>query len=136
MKKSIILLAVIITAKIVAAQSPTGKWKMLSHISSYDGQTFDSHKALLTQRPCAAKIIYEFNADGTYRLDASQSGCDESYKKIQEKLWSKSTWKVNGNTLFIGGKEGIGHTYTVTFSSNKMICKGTDGDGTITYQKL
>jgi hypothetical protein len=118
------------------AQNPGGKWKKLSHVSSFDGQTFDSHQALLQQRPCADKIVYEFNSDGTHRLNASQSGCDERYRKIQETLLSQSTWKLTGNSLFIGGKEGIGQTYTVKFLGDKMILTGNQNEGTITYQKL
>lgn len=122
-------------ATAVMAQSPVGNWKKVSHIGSYEGKTFDSHTALLTQRPCAAKIIYRITADGNYRLDASGSGCDESYINIQQKLYSKTTWKLNGDKLFVGGKEGIGHTYTVSFPGNKMIWKSEHGD-VITYQKL
>ena len=90
------------------AQSPVGKWKMISHVSSYDGQTFDSHKALLTQRPCAAK------------------------------LYSETNWKVQGNKISISTLKdfSVGQTYLVSFSGNKMIWKGTDGQGTITFQKL
>jgi len=120
------------------AQSPVGKWKMISHVSSYGDQTFDSHKALLTQRPCAAKIVYEINADATYRLNASNSGCDEKYKKIQEKLYSETKWKAQGNKISISTLNdfSVGQTYLVSFSGNKMIWKGTDGQGTITFQKL
>ena len=117
------------------AQSPVGNWKMISHLATYDGKTFDSHAALLTQRPCAAKIIYRITADGNYRLDASASGCDEKYVNIQQRLYSKNVWKLNADKIFIGGKEGIGNTYTVTFAGNKMIWKSEYGD-VITYQKL
>lgn len=122
----------------VYAQSPVGKWKKISQLSSYDGQTFDSHKALLSQRPCVANIVYEINADATYRLNASASGCDESYKKIQEKLYSETKWKVQGNKITISTLKdfSVGQSYIISFSGNKMIWKGTDGQGTITYQKL
>lgn len=120
------------------AQSPVGKWKKISHISSYEGQTFDSHKALLTQRPCAAKFVYEINADATFRLNASNSGCDEKFINIQEKLYSETKWKVEGNKITIStlSNFAVGQTYIISFSGNKMIWKGTDGQGTITYQKL
>lgn len=120
------------------AQNPIGNWKMISHISEYDGQKFDSHQALLSTRPCAAKIIYEINADKTYRLNAKSSGCDEKYKKIQEKLYSESVWTLAGNKITIGHKKAptVGQTYMISFSGNKMIWKGTEGQGIITYQKL
>lgn len=122
----------------IQAQNPIGKWKMISHVSEYEGQKFDSHKGLLSIRPCASKIIYELNADKTYRLNAKNSGCDENYKNIQEKLYSKTNWKLNGNKITISTQKdfSIGQTYSISFSGNKMIWKGTEGQGTITYQKL
>lgn len=129
------LLAMITTSY---AQSPIGKWKLVSYITTYDGTTFDSHKALLKTRPCAAKIFYEINANGTYRLNASQSGCDASYVKIQEKLHSEEVWTLNGNLITIGHKKApkVGHTYTVSFKGNTMIWVGKDGEGTLTYQRV
>jgi Lipocalin-like domain len=119
------------------AQSPVGKWKKISHVSTYEGQTFDSHAALLTQRPCAAKIVYEVNTDATYRLNASESGCDEKYVSIQQRLYSKTKWKVEGNKITTSATNfAVGQTYTLSFSGNKMIWVGTEGQGTITYQKL
>ncbi len=138
MKKIIFLLTAIIASQVAIAQNPVGKWKKLSHVSAYDGQTFDSHKALLTQRPCAAKIVWEINADKTFRLNASASGCDEKYRNIQEKLYSKTNWKVHGNKITISSQKdfAVGQTYTITISGNKMTWVGTEGQGTIIYQKL
>lgn len=136
--KNIVALILLLSLSSVYAQSPVGKWKKITHVSTFEGQTFDSHKALLVQRPCAAKFVYEINADATFRLNASQSGCDESYKKIQEKLYSKTQWKVQGNKITISSLKdfAVGQSYFISFSGNKMIWKGTDGQGTITYQKL
>ena len=133
-----LLMVVIATTNISFAQSPIGKWKKVSHISTYDGQTFDSHKALLTQMPCADKIVHEINADKTYRLNASASSCDDKYKRIQEKLYSESVWTVSGNKITIGHKNApsIGQTYTFTTKGNTMIWTGTEGQGVITWQKL
>jgi hypothetical protein len=138
MKIFLILVAAFITSTFCYAQTPVGKWKKISHVSTYDGQTFDSHKALLTQRPCAAKIIWEVNADKTFRLNAAASGCDEKYKNIQQKLYSKTNWRVTGNKITISTEKDfiVGQTYTISYSGNKMIWVGTDGQGTITYQKL
>lgn len=129
------LLLILSCSNSTYGQSPVGNWKMVSHMATYDGKTFDAHAALLSQRPCASKIVYRITTDGNYRLDASDSGCDEQYTAIQERLYSKTLWKLDGTKLFIGGKEGIGNTYTVTFSGNKMIWKSEYGD-VITYQKL
>ena len=135
MKTLILILLAFFPVSKSFAQSPVGNWKKVSHMATYEGKTFDSHAALLSQRPCAAKIIYKLTEDGNYRLDASSSGCDESYTNIQQKLYSKTKWKLDGNKIFIGGKEGIGNTYAITFSGNKMIWKSEYGD-VITYQKL
>lgn len=120
------------------AQSPVGRWKVISQVTEFQGEKFDSHKALLQQRPCADKIWYEINADGTYRLNASQSGCDERYKNIQEKLHSEQVWKVKGNTITIGHKKApnVGQSYTFVITGDKMLWTGTNGQGVITYQKL
>ena len=137
MKYAIFNIIIFTTINICNAQTPVGKWKMISHISTYAGQTFDSHAALLSQRPCAAKIVYEINADATYRLNASESGCDEKYVNIQQRLYSKTKWKVEGNKITTSAIDfAFGQTYTLSFSANKMIWVGTDGQGTITYQKL
>ena len=139
MKISFYLLVFLLTSfSVVRAQSPVGKWKKISHVATYDGTKFDSHKALLKSRPCAAKIIYEINADGTYRLNASQSGCDAKYINIQEKLHSEEVWSVKGNTITIGHEKApeVGHTYTFTIKGNMMTWVGTDGQGTLVFQRL
>jgi Lipocalin-like domain len=138
MKKIILPLLILIAAQAVVAQYPVGKWKMVSHISVYEGQKFDSHAALLTQRPCAAKIFYEITANNTYRLNAANSGCDEKYKNIQEKLYSKTMWRVQNGKITISTQKdfSVGQTYTITISGNKMTWVGTEGQGTIVYQKL
>lgn len=137
MKKVIALLLLYMACGAALAQSPVGRWKIVSHTVVFDGKPMDMHAALLAQRPCAAKIVYAVNADGTYRLDASQSGCDEKYKKVQEKLWSKTQWKFAGNTITTSATNfAVGQSYTVTFSGNKMTWTGTEGQGVIVYQKL
>ncbi len=119
------------------AQSPVGKWKKISHVSEYEGKKFDSHAALLQSRPCAANVIWEINANGVFRLDASKSGCDEKYNSIQEKLWAKTKWKLVGNKFTISATDfAVGQSYIITMSGNKLIMTGTEGQGTITYQKL
>lgn len=49
MKPLILVWVLFFAAQITNAQSPVGKWKILSHISEYTGQTFDSHAALLQE---------------------------------------------------------------------------------------
>ncbi len=138
MKKASFLCLVLLFTATAFSQNPVGKWKVVSHISEYEGQKFDSQAALLKQRPCAGKVFYEIKADNSYRLNAANSGCDEGYKKIQEKLYSKTMWRVlNGKITISTQKDfSVGQTYSITVSGNKMIWVGTDGQGTITYQKL
>lgn len=138
MKKATYTLFILFLTTTMFAQSPVGKWKIVSYVSEFNGQKFDSHKALLQQRPCAAKIVYEINSNGTYRLNAANSGCDERYIKIQEKLHSEEVWTVKGNKITIGHKKAIsvGHTYTFSIKGDIMIWTGTDGEGVITYKKL
>lgn len=138
MKKLMLTLIVLFTIIATHAQSPVGKWRKVSHTVVFAGEKMDTHAALLSQRPCAAKIVYAINADATYRLDASASGCDEKYRNIQEKLWSKTLWKMEGNRITTSTQKdfSVGQTYTVSFSGNKMTWTGTDGQGVIVYQKL
>lgn len=113
-----------------------GAWKVVSHTVTMDGQTFDAQAALLQQRPCASKILYKVNADGTYRLDASASGCDDKYKAIQEKLYAKTKWKLEGNKITTSASNfAVGQTYTVSVSGNRMTWIGTDGQGTLVFQR-
>lgn len=64
-------------------QPPVGNWKMLSHMATYDGKTFDSHAALLSQPPCVSKIVYRITSDdnkeGTlgckFYADGIMDGC-------------------------------------------------------------
>ncbi len=129
----ITLFAIIITH----AQSPVGDWKVISHTAVYEGQKMDTQEALLKMRPCAANIFYEIKEDKTYRLNAASSGCDEKYKKIQEKMYSKTQWKLERGVIYISATGfAISQSYKVSFSGNQMIWIGTEGQGTIVYQKL
>lgn len=113
-----------------------GSWQLISHTVTFDGATMDSQAALLQQRPCAAKIRYNVNADSTYRLDASASDCDEKYKSIQQKLYSKTKWKVEGGKITTSATNfAIGQTYAVSVSGNRMTWVGTDGQGTLVFQR-
>ncbi|HMW48868.1 MAG TPA: hypothetical protein PK011_16340 [Marinagarivorans sp.] len=113
-----------------------GRWKLVSHLVTFDGQTFDSHQALLQQRPCAADIVYETNRDKTYRLNAAASSCDEKYKKMQEKLYAKTQWKLDGATLTTSATHfAVGQSYTVSVAGKQMVWVGKDGQGTLTYQR-
>lgn len=113
-----------------------GDWKLVSHLASFQGESFDSHKALLSQRPCAANITYVISKDKRYRLDASASGCDEAYKKIQEKIYAKTQWKLVGNTITTSATNfAVGQSYTVTVEGKRMIWVGQDNQGTLTYER-
>jgi hypothetical protein len=84
----------------------------------------------------AANIYYEVNADKTFRLNTSTSGCDEPYKKAQDRLHAKEKWKLEGNTLMISSTDfSVGQRYTVTVRGNLMTWVGTEGQGTLVYQR-
>jgi hypothetical protein len=101
-----------------------------------DGSSFDSHAALLQQRPCAAKIRYNVKADGTYRLDASASDCDEKYKSIPEKLYAETKWKLESGKLTTSSTNfAAGQSYTATVSGNQMTWVGTEGQGALAFQR-
>jgi hypothetical protein len=113
-----------------------GSWRLVSHTVTLDGTQLDSQAALLQQRPCAAKIRYNVNADGTYRLDASASDCDEKYKNIQQKLYAKTKWKIEGNKITTSSTNfAVGQTYTFSVSGSRMTWVGTSGQGTLVFQK-
>ncbi len=113
-----------------------GSWRLVSHTVTTAGTTFDSHSALLQQRPCAAKIRYNIGADGTYRLDASASDCDEKYKSAQQKLYAKTKWKLDGNKITTSSTNfAVGQTYTASISGNRMTWIGTEGQGTLVFER-
>jgi len=137
--KLLILLSVLCLSSAAFAGLPeevVGQWKLVSHTSTFQGQEFDSHAALLQQRPCAADIVYEVNADKSFRLNASASSCDERYKKVQQGLYAKTMWKLDGNQITTSSTNfAVGQTYTITVKGNRMTWIGTDGQGTLVYQK-
>jgi Lipocalin-like domain len=137
MHKLLTIVVFLIAASKINAQNPVGRWKVVSHTIEFDGQKLDMHAALLEQRPCAAKIVYEINEDATFRLNASASGCDEKYRNIQEKLYSQTKWKLEGDRITTSATNfAVGQTYTVVFAAQKMTWTGTEGQGVIVYQKL
>lgn len=113
-----------------------GSWRLVSHTVTMNGTQMDSHAALLEQRPCASKIRYNVNEDGTYRLDASASDCDAQYKDAQQKLYAKTKWKVEGNKITTSATNfAVGQTYTVTVAAGRMTWVGTEGQGTLVFEK-
>jgi hypothetical protein len=131
--KQILLLIFSFFSINIFAQSPVGKWKVESYWSNE--YKFDSHKALLSSRPCAAEIFYEISEDGKYRLNASKCSCDESYKKIQEKLWSKTQWRIKDKLIQLSSTNfSVTKDYSVSYSGNKMIWKNQWD--TITYVRI
>lgn len=133
MRKYRLVLFGLIFPLLISAQSPIGKWKMLSHTTLFDGETMDSHAALVSVRPCAKNIVYEFTVEGKASLNAT--GCEEKYKSMQEKLWSKTQWKADSNSITTSNTNfAVGNTYQLSFAGNKMIWK-REGEK-IEYQKL
>jgi hypothetical protein len=137
LSKSLLFLWAMGLACMAAGQSPVGRWKKLSHTVEYGGEKMDAHAALLAQRPCAANIVWEINADGSFRLNASASGCDDAYKNIQEKLYKETMWKLEGSLFTTSSSNfAVGQTYRISLQGNNMTWVGTEGQGTLVYQKL
>lgn len=137
MKALLFSLLLILSTHNIHAQSPAGNWKKISHIVEMNGQKIDTHIALLQQRPCAGKIVYEIKGDASFRLNAAAAVCDEKYRNIQEQLYSKTQWKVVGDKISTSSSNfSISQTYVLSFSGNTMTWVGTEGQGTIVYQKL
>lgn len=133
MKKILLLALAWLAAATIYAQSPVGKWKKISSTVMYNGQKMDMHEALLKSRPCAANTVYEFTANGKSTLTVN--GCDESYKKIQERMWAKTIWKIEGDKITTSVTDfALGNTYTISFSANTMTW--ANKDGTTVYKKL
>lgn len=93
---------------------------------------FDERKHIrFTHRPAPA-----VNADGTYRLNASASDCDEKYQSSQEKLYPATQWKVAGNTITTWATHfAVGQTCSVAISGNRMTWTSTEGQGTLVVQR-
>jgi hypothetical protein len=118
------------------AEDVVGSWQLVSHVATFQGHTIDSQAALRQIRPCVADIVYVLTTDQSFRLDASASNCDAQYKSMQEKLYAKTKWKLEGNRLTTSSTNfAAGQTYTVTVSGKRMTWVGTDGQGTLVYQR-
>ena len=121
----------------VAQPSVVGNWAKVSHVSDMGGTKMDSQAALLQSRPCAAKVVWRVNADSTFRLDASQSGCDEKYIDVQQKLYTKTRWKLEGDLFTVSATNfAVGQSYRVALSGDRMTWTGTEGQGVIVYRRL
>ena len=129
-------MAMAVASPALAQPTVVGDWKRISYTIEHEGQKIDTHSALLQQRPCAAKILFRIGADGNFRLDASQSGCDDKYRKIQEKLYSQTRWRVQGDRITTSATNfAVGQTYVFSLSGDKMTWTGTEGQGVIVYQR-
>ena len=140
----LVTLALVFVAAPAAAADPplapaavVGPWKKLSHTVVFDGRSMDSHAALLQQRPCAAQVVYEIHADGRYRLDASGSHCDDKYKRVPEKLYAKTQWKLEGQKFTTSATNfAVGQSYNVSGAGQRMTWVGTEGQGTLVFERV
>lgn len=74
--------------------------------------------------------------NGTYRCIIVDD--DESYKKVQTKLWAKTMWRLVGNKFTTSTLKdfSVGQTYSIVISGNTMTMTGTEGQGVTVYKRL
>ncbi|HUM52768.1 MAG TPA: lipocalin family protein [Chitinophagales bacterium] len=114
-------------------QNIIGKWKCIATYSSFDNKKTNMISGLHQSRPCTKNTVFDFKADG--KIVRIYSGCDTKYVEMQNKLWKKQQWKVEGSNLKTSVTDfSIFNEYIISFSSNKMTW--TNNDETIIYQKL
>lgn len=116
------------------AQEIFGKWKCIAHYKiSADGKKIDIWQSHLKSSPCAAFTIYDFKQDG--RALRILKDCEESYTRMQHKLWKNWRFRIVENQLLTFVSNHIGEmNYTLRFQGDKMIW--TSADETLIYQRL
>ncbi|WP_416438640.1 hypothetical protein [Phnomibacter sp. MR] len=131
-----VLLSVLLLPK-AFTQNPVGKWKKLSHTIEYAGEKIDSYKTVLQLYPVAARLAHAFDEAGNFRLECSGTDCKEKYVVMQQKLYAQTKWRLTGNVLMLSSSGfRVGQSYSIRLSGNKMIWEGTEGQGTIVYEKI
>lgn len=133
----------------LVAQTPVGKWKIVSRsIENADGTEKDMTGAMTAAVPCMVNIKYIFSADGKMAADAS--GCPATLKKTVEETNSNTRWMVSGSSLTVSDTKNAmpPSTYKIIFSSKAMTWKLVYKDNpkinnvtnakslTIVYEKL
>lgn len=119
------------------AQTPIGQWKKISHSIDYDGHKMDSYKSVLQVYPVAAQLVHEFSTDGEYKLLCMGNNCTDKYILTQQKLYANMKWRITGNTIMMSSTGfSVGQSYKIQIAGNKMTWEGTEGQGTIVYQKI
>lgn len=120
------------------AQNPVGQWKLIEHKMMFNGEKLDAYERLKQQIPCAVDIVYEVKSDGSFRLNASKTTCDERYKAFQERLYAESTWTINHDTITLTNVKpaGVLQTYHIQYKGNTMIWTSTDKQGFKTFERI
>jgi hypothetical protein len=136
----LLLLAGLATAtKGVLAQttpSVVGRWQVVTHTIDFQGTKTEMHAALLAQRPCVAKVVSELTADGRLVVDFTDSGCDPSYQRAQERLNGKMKWRIDGDRITTSTTNfAAGQTYRFSVAGDRMTWTGTEGQGVIVYRR-
>lgn len=100
MKKVISLIGTLLFIASVNAQSPVGKWKLVSGVTeSVTGKSTDIMKGDYEKEPCMAKVIYIFSADG--KINTNADHCPESTRKTLEASDPAIKWETSGNKKII-----------------------------------
>ena len=57
-------------------------------------------------------------------------------RSVQEKPYTKTRWKLDGTNFTTSSTNfAVGQTYEVSFSGDRMSWVGTEGQGTLIFQK-
>jgi len=103
---------------LVSAQSPIGKWKLVSEIlENQDGTKKDMKLEMQKFKPCLANFTYEYTSGGQL-ITSVPPGC------MAANLVPISTWKLTNHKIIFNQKEGkkiITTIYEVTFPGDQMV---------------
>ena len=115
----------------VKAQGIFGKCKCIAHYKiSAEGKKIDIWQAHLKSSPCAAFTMNDFKQDG--RALRILKDCEESYNRMQRKLYKTWRFRIVENQLLTFVFNPIGEMiYTLRFQGDKMIW--TSADETIIF---
>jgi hypothetical protein len=118
MKSSYFLAMGILFSLIVKAQSPVGKWRMVSYIQeNRDGKKTDLLKEFINDYPCTKDALIDFDAAGSMTVLADKCPADIQQAGLGTK------WKMTSKNKIIISTDDPDIdpvTYNLEFTGKKM----------------